>query len=247
VSADPALLVFVTALATAVATGFGALPFALGRRGAYSWLGPANAVAGGVMLGASASLLIEGVERSAVRTALGALAGGVFVFVAYRAVGDRTGLVLGALRGSDARKALLIVGVMTAHSAAEGIGVGAAFGDTNAFGVLIALAIAIQNVPEGLAISLVLVPRGTRVRTAAGWSVFSSLPQPLLAVPAFLFVDQVESVLPVGLGFAAGAMVWMVGRELMPEALQQGPRRTVVVCAGAAFALMLALQLSLTG
>jgi zinc transporter ZupT len=243
VTATSALLVFVAALATAIATGVGALPFALKRFGARAWLGPANAVASGVMLGASASLLIEGVERSGGRTAIGACAGAAFVFLAYRVVGERDGLVLGALRGADARKALLIVGVMTAHSAAEGIGVGAAFGDTDTFGILIALAIAVQNIPEGLAISLVLVPRGTRVRSAAAWSVFSSLPQPLLAVPAFLFVEQFQAVLPVGLGFAAGAMVWMVGRELLPEALSQGPRGAVVGFTVASFTLMLVLQL----
>jgi zinc transporter ZupT len=132
---------------------------------------------------------------------------------------------------------------MTVHSAAEGIGVGAAFGDADTFGLLIAAAIALHNIPEGLAISLVLVPRGTRVLTAAGWSIFSSLPQPLLAVPAFLFVERFDTVLAAGLGFAAGAMVWMVGGMLLPEALDQGPRRAVVVDTVVAFVLMLALQL----
>jgi zinc transporter ZupT len=237
--------VFLAALVTAFATGLGALPFAIKRHGLTRWLGPANGVASGVMLGASASLLIEGAGRSGGRTALGGLAGIVFVYLAYRLVGDHRALTLGTLRGADARKALLIVGVMTAHSAAEGIGVGAAFGDTRTFGLLIAAAIAVQNIPEGLAISLVLVPRGTRVRSAAGWSVFSSLPQPLLAVPAFLFVEQFQAVLPIGLGFAAGAMVWMVARELLPEALSYGPRRAVVADTTVAFALMLALQLRL--
>jgi zinc transporter ZupT len=240
-----AALVFVVALATALATGLGALPL-IGRRGDRGrWLGPANAVACGVMLGASASLIVEGVERSPGRTCLGVVTGAVFVAVAYRAVAENDALHLGTLRGADARKALLIVGVMTAHSAAEGIGIGAAFGDTETFGVLIAAAIAIQNVPEGLAISVVLIPRGTPVSSAARWSIFSSLPQPLLAVPAFLFVDQFKAVLPVGLGFAAGAMVWMVLRDLLPDALAQGPWRVVVADTAIAFALMLALELRL--
>jgi zinc transporter ZupT len=245
VSPTGALWVFAAGLVTALATGLGALPLALRGHGVGSWLGPANAIASGVMLGASASMLIEGVRRSGGRTAVGAVAGALFVALVYRLAARRDALTLGRLRGADARKALLIVGVMTAHSAAEGIGVGAAFGDTAAFGALIAAAIAVQNIPEGLAISLVLVPRGTRVRDAAGWSVFSSLPQPLLAVPAFVFVAQFKPLLAVALGFAAGAMVWMVGRDLLPEAFEKGPRRAVAVDVVVSFALMLALQLRL--
>lgn len=239
-------LVFAAAVVTALATGIGALPFAFARERVGAWLGPANAIASGVMLGASASLLVEGVSRSTSRTAVGAAAGAAFVLLAYRVVGDDVNAHLGSLRGAHARKALVLVGVMTAHSAAEGIGVGAAFGDMNGFGLLVAGAIAVQNIPEGLAISLVLVPRGARVRAAAGWSIFSSLPQPLLAVPAFLFVEAFGAVLPAGLGFAAGAMVWMVARDLLPDALAYGPRRAVVVDTVAAFALMLVLQLWLS-
>jgi zinc transporter ZupT len=245
VSAATGIVVFFTALVTALATGLGAVPFVFRRANAARWLGPANAIASGVMLGASASLVYEGVERSGARTGIGALVGGVFVYLAYRVVDDHRALTLGALRGADARKALLIVGVMTAHSAAEGIGVGAAFDDVDAFGFLIAAAIALQNIPEGLAISLVLVPRGTRVRSAAGWSIFSSLPQPVLAVPAYLFVDRFATVLPAALGFAAGAMIWMVGRDLLPEALAQGPRRAVLVDVVLSFAVMFTLQLTL--
>jgi len=151
-------------------------------------------------------------------------------------------LTLGALRGEDAVKALLIVAVMTVHSVAEGVGVGAAFGGGETLGIVIAIAIAVHNVPEGLAISLVLVPRGTSVRAAAGWSIFSSLPQPLLAVPAFLFVDQFQGVLPAALAFAAGAMAWMVARELLPEALAQAPARAVVPTCLVAFLAMLGFQ-----
>jgi zinc transporter ZupT len=116
-------------------------------------------------------------------------------------------------------RALVIVAVMTVHSAAEGVGVGVSFGGGDRLGILITAAIAAHNVPEGLAISLVLVPRGASVRSAAWWSVFSSLPQPLIAPFAYLFVETFKTVLPAGLGFAAGAMLWMVWAELLPEAV----------------------------
>ena len=68
-------------------------------------------------------------------------------------------------------------------------------------------------------------------------------PQPLLAVPAYLFVEQFTAILPVGLGFAAGAMVWMVWRELLPEAIQQSSsRRAVISWVSLAFTAMLAFQ-----
>ncbi len=195
------------------------------------------------MAAASVSLTFEGVGRSASRTAVGLCAGVVFILVVARFLhGPHRRHDFGALRGDDAVKGLLIVAVMTVHSVAEGVGVGAAFGDGPELGVLIAVAIAVHNIPEGLAISLVLVPRGARVGTAAGWSVFSSLPQPLLAVPAYLFVEAFEGVLPVALGFAAGAMAWMIVRELLPEALEQVSTRSVAAAALVAFAAMLSFQ-----
>ncbi len=175
--------------------------------------------------------------------AVGALAGVLFVAVVSRYLHtSHHDLTLGSLRGEDAIRALLIVGVMTVHSIAEGVGVGAAFGGGEALGLFIAVAIAVHNIPEGLAVSLVLVPRGTSVPAAAGWSIFTSLPQPLLAVPAFLFVDAFAGILPAALGFAAGAMLWMVVRELLPEALAQASRSTVALTGLAALGAMLAFQ-----
>jgi zinc transporter, ZIP family len=140
----------------------------------------------------------------------------------------------------------MIVGVMTAHSMAEGVGIGVSFGSGEAFGLLIAVAIAVHNIPEGLAISLVLVPRGVSVPRAAAWSVVSSLPQPLLAVPAFLFVEAFSSLLPFGLGFAAGAMGWLAVTRLAPEAARQATRIRVAAVALPTAAGMLLFQLLLT-
>jgi len=104
----------------------------------------------------------------------------------------------------------------------------------------------VHNVPEGLAISLVLVPRGVGVGKAVLWSIFSSLPQPLMAVPAFVFVEAFRTLMPYGLGFAAGAMVWMVFAELLPDARRYAPGRVVVVAAVASVAAMSAFQLLLS-
>jgi zinc transporter ZupT len=238
-------VVFGAALATALATGLGALPLAVARHLDRRWLGTANSLAAGFMTGASAGLLYEGGRYGVARTALGALAGGAFIWASGRLIERRRELHIGALEGADALRALLIVGVMTLHSFTEGVGVGVAFGGQETLGVLIAIAIAVHNIPEGLAISLVLVPRGTRVRTAAAWSVFSSLPQPLMAVPAFLFVESFTGFLPIGLGFAAGAMLCLVAVDLLPEAVATSKPSTVALTTGAAAVAMLAFLLLL--
>ncbi|HKI92207.1 MAG TPA: ZIP family metal transporter [Gaiellaceae bacterium] len=234
------------AAVTALATGLGALPFLFVRNGmGRRWLGTSNAIAAGFMLAASVGLVWQGVGLGPWRVVFGALAGAAFIWVFRRLIGDQEGLVLGRLAGADALKALVIVAVMTVHSASEGVGVGVSYGGGERLGVLITIAIAVHNIPEGLAISLVLVPRGARVRSAAWWSVFSSLPQPLIAPFAFLFVEAFKPVLPAGLGFAAGAMIWMVVSELLPEAIQDAPKRTLALGGGISFAVMLGAQLLL--
>ena len=234
--------VFLAATLTALATGLGALPFLLVRSPGRSWLGLANALAAGFMVGASIALLWEGWTRGSGRTAAGAVAGVCIIVLTRRMLGRRPEFHVGAFSGADARRMLLIVGLMTVHSFTEGIGIGVSFGGDGALGIVIAIAIAIHNIPEGLAISLVLVPRGVSVGRAGAWSIFSSLPQPLMAVPAYLFVETFEPFLSVGLGFAAGAMLWMVAAELVPEALAVSPARSVVLVGLGSAAAMLALQ-----
>jgi len=236
-----AFAVLAAATVTALATGLGALPFLLVRRPTRAWLGVANSLAAGAMLGASAGLAWEGATIGPGRTAAGAAIGGVFIAATGRFLEGRHPHVVG-LDSADAMRMLLIVGVMTVHSVTEGVGVGVSFGDGQALGLLITVAIAVHNIPEGLAISLVLVPRGVSALRAAGWSVFSSLPQPLMAVPAFVFVEAFEPFLPVGLGFAAGAMVWMVAFRLLPEALAATRTRSVLAATALAAGLMLAGQ-----
>ncbi|TBH17551.1 ZIP family metal transporter [Thermus thermamylovorans] len=238
--------VFLYALLTAVATGLGALPFLFTRRILGLHLGLSGAAAAGLMLAASFGLIYEGVGYSLGRTLLGVVLGLLFIQLSHRYLQGRE-VSFGALNGLDARKALMVVGVMTLHSFAEGVGVGVAFGGGEALGVFITLAIAVHNIPEGLAISLVLIPRGVSVLGAALWSVFSSLPQPLMAVPAFLFVEAFQPALPVGLGFAAGAMIWMVAADILPDAFKEARAEWVAAVLTLAVALMVAFQVLLGG
>jgi hypothetical protein len=83
--------VFMVALATALATGLGALPFVFTNGADRAWLGTANSLAAGLMLGASAGLLYEGARYGAERTALGAPAGGIFIFVSQRPIDSHKG------------------------------------------------------------------------------------------------------------------------------------------------------------
>lgn len=238
----PVLTVFFYALLTAVATGFGAIPLLFRKRLPRQAVGLANGAAAGLMLAASFSLIDEGVAYGMPRTLLGVLIGLVAIVAAQRVLSTYDDLHVGALEGADALKALLILGVMTLHSFAEGIGVGVSFGGEIGFGIFITLAIAVHNIPEGIAISLVLVPRGVPVWRAALWSIFSSLPQPLMAVPAYLFVTAFAPFLPVGLGLAAGAMIWMAISELLPDAFDEAPKEQVAIAATLAAALMVGFQ-----
>jgi zinc transporter ZupT len=214
-------------MVTAIATGLGAVPFLFIRSLSKWWLGISNAIAAGLMLGASHNLIAEGAKIGPSRVLAGMMLGVAAITLANWILDRGKSVHFSDLGQADARKALLILGIMTAHSFAEGISVGVAFAGTNELGWFITTAIAIHNIPEGLAISLVLIPRGTSVLSAGLWSIFTSLPQPLMAVPAFLFVTAFEPMLPVGLGLAAGAMLWMIFADLVPEALETTPARAV--------------------
>lgn len=231
--------VFIFALLTAIATGIGAVPFLFLKKISKKWLGHSNAAAAGLMIAASFSLIYEGIEYSLFSTVAGVLIGLIFIIVSENILSKHEGVDVSSLQGADARKFFLIMGVMTIHSFTEGIGVGVSFGGGQELGIFITLAIAIHNIPEGLAISLVAVPRGLSPWYAIWWSILSSIPQPLMAVPAYLFVETFAPFLPVGLGFAAGAMIWMVFAELIPEANEDSSPNSVGIIVTVSVALMI--------
>lgn len=239
----PWLRVLVAAGITALATGIGAVPFFFMSDISRRVLGWAGAVAAGIMLAASFRLVNEGIDFSLARSLVGLGLGVALIALGRRTLAGHEGLEIGSLEGANAIKALLIVGVMTVHSFAEGIGVGVSFGDRASFGFFISFAIAIHNIPEGLAISLVLVPRGVAPWKAVLFAIVSSLPQPILAVPSYLFVEAFRPFLPVGLGIAGGAMIWMVVSELLPDAYGHAEsKERVATIAVVAVALMMGFQ-----
>ncbi len=240
----PVTQVFLYGLLTALATGLGALPFLFVRVVSPAAVAYTSALASGLMLGASFGLLAEGAEYGRLATLIGANLGVLFVLGAGRLLGDHQP-GFGGARGEDARKMAMIVLVMTVHSIAEGVAIGTAFAGGATLAVVITAAIAVHNVPEGLAISSVLRPRGASLAACAGWSIVSSLPQPLLAVPSYLFVETFRSLLPYGIGFAAGAMVFMVLVELLPEAFEAGRRSTIALLVSVAMVAMVLFQQAL--
>ena len=207
------------------------------------------------MIAASYSLILEGCAfdeiddiseiSSSVRTITGAIVGLVFILSTKSFLEKHEDLHVGGLAGADARKVLLIIFVMTLHSFSEGIGIGVSFGGSNGseLGVFISASLAVHNVPEGLAVAIVLLPRKICKLTASLWCIVTSLPQPLMAVPAFLFVHTFIPFLPVGLGFAGGAMAWVAVFELLMEAYEDtGSLIATGVMSSLSLFTMLALQ-----
>lgn len=236
-------IVIAAAMVTALATGGGALPFFFVKKLSKRTIGFSNAAAAGLMLAASHSLIAEGTSLNIILTLTGMLAGLGAIILADKLL-SRTGKVgIADLQGASAAKALLILGIMTAHSFAEGVGVGVSFAGSEGLGTYITTAIAFHNIPEGLAIAMVLVPKGSPVWKVALWAIFTSLPQPIMAAPSYLFVETFRPVLPVGLGFAAGAMIWMVFAELFPDALENIKKGSAGLAVALALTGMMAFQM----
>lgn len=247
---------------TAVSTGLGVVPFFFSEKVPQDvYLGVSNALAAGMMISASLGLLWEGMDTADIpgffgyrpfwRVMPGFLLGVLNILLTKRVLAkyDHAALAVPHMKVQDVRKVILIIFVMTLHSVSEGIGIGVSFGGKSGtqLGQFISLSLGIHNIPEGLAVALVMRSRGfTKLRTII-WCIFTSLPQPIMAVPAFLFIENFEPMLAAGLGFAAGAMIYVAIFELMAEAVEQcGPVRTGVI-ATAAFFLMSASQEQMKG
>ncbi|KAK1265330.1 putative zinc transporter [Acorus gramineus] len=227
-------------LAMAAATGLGAVPFFFVEL-EPQWAGICNGMAAGVMLAASFDLVQEGQTYGGGSwVVLGVLSGGIFIWLCKKFLEHYGEVSMLDIKGADASKVVLVIGIMTLHSFGEGSGVGVSFAGSKGLsqGLLITLAIAVHNIPEGLAVSMVLASRGVSPQKAMLWSVITSLPQPIVAVPAFLCADTFHKVLPFCTGFAAGCMIWMVIAEVLPDAFKEAVPSQVASAATLAVAFM---------
>ncbi|XP_038980401.1 putative zinc transporter At3g08650 [Phoenix dactylifera] len=227
-------------LAMAAATALGAIPFFFVEL-EPEWAGICNGLAAGVMLAASFDLVQEGqVYGSGNWVVIGILSGAIFIWLCKKFLEQYGEVSMLDIKGADASKVILVVGIMTLHSFGEGSGVGVSFAGSKGLsqGLLVTLAIAVHNIPEGLAVSMVLASRGVSPQNAMLWSFITSLPQPIVAVPSFLCADAFHKVLPFCTGFAAGCMIWMVIAEVLPDAFKEATPSQVASAGTLAVAFM---------
>lgn len=238
VAAELLVFVFLAGLVTALATGLGAIPFFLVVDISDRWNVILWGIASGIMLAASLfGLVREGLAYGHEWLMVpGLVTGVVLVLVSEYAI-SHSEIDPRTYEEADFRKLVLILGVLTVHSFPEGVAVGVSFAELGLgtaetvemfglalpiLGVFMTIAISIHNIPEGVAISIPLTTMGVSNWRKVWWAVFSSLPQPIGAVIAFAFVRLARQFLPFGFGFAAGAMVFLVLTEFLPEALDLG-------------------------
>ncbi len=225
---DPTLAVLVYASLAAGAAALGAVPL-VGRDDLpVTAIGWANALAAGLMLGAGYVLMKAGFDWPAAYGAAGALVGITFVYWSHAASGTKD-LDLNRLHETRAEYGYQVLLVNAIHSAPEGVAIGIAMALSDSLGIFMALAIAVHNIPEATVLSAILTSRGVRLRSAAGLAVITNVSQVLLAVFTFAIVSAAPAVLPWALGFAVGALVYLVMAELLPECYRQAGHTTIAL------------------
>jgi zinc transporter, ZIP family len=242
-----------------LATGAGALPVLALRDMTARLQSAFLGFSAGVMLAASFfSLILPGLEsaaamgasRAAAAATLGAailLGAGALMLVSHYAPHEH--LVLGpnpeAVRSRLSRIWLFVIAI-TLHNFPEGLAVGVSYGGGDvANGRATALGIGIQNVPEGLAVAIALASVGYGRLFSVVAAILTGLVEP---VGGFLGIGAVSisaPLLPWGLGFAAGAMIWVVSSEIIPETHREARQNGSTAALMAGLVLMLFLDWTL--
>jgi ZIP family zinc transporter len=240
-------------VACGLATGIGGIPILAFRRPSNLVLDTLLGFTAGVMLAATSfSLLVPALEIGSI----GEVVAGIALGTAFLAVLDDVvphaharfsehGWLPAERRDARDRAALLL-SALTIHNIPEGMAVGVAFAAGGPdLGIPLALAIGIQNVPEGFAAAVPLVSAGASRRAAAGVAALTGAVEPPAAVAAYFGFDAAQPLLPWGLAFAAGAMLYVVADELIPESHGHGNERPATLGLIVGFALMLTLDSAL--
>ena len=151
------------------------------------------------------------------------------------------------------RKSLLLVLAITLHNIPEGLAVGVAFGAVAAGipsaslagAVALALGIGIQNFPEGAAVSVPLRREGLSRTKSFVYGQFSGMVEPVAGVLGAAMVLVMRPILPYALAFAAGAMIFVVVEEAIPESQNSGNTHVATLGAMLGFAVMMTLDVAL--
>lgn len=248
---------FVASLAAGMATSLGAVPMLLfpriSRRIQDSLLG----FAAGVMLAASIFSLIvpafeylaprgDSPQREALVVATGLMIGAVMLWLIHETV-PHEHFVLGRQgRTNESLKRLwLFVIAITLHNFPEGLAVGVGFGGGDiGNGTALAIGIGLQNVPEGLAVAAALVAERYGRLPAFLVATATGMVEPVGGLIGIVFVTAAEALLPWGLAFAAGAMLFVISNEIVPETHRRGYDAEVTFALLVGFCLMMYLDVT---
>lgn len=156
-------------------------------------------------------------------------------------------------RPSGLGKSFMLVLAVTLHNIPEGMAVGVVLAGmlsggsaiTTAGAFALAVGIAVQNFPEGAIISMPLVGAGLTRRRAFLYGFLSGVVEPIGAVLTILLTSLVTPILPYILAFAAGAMIYVVVEELIPEAQAEPHSNIATIGVAVGFALMMVLDVAL--
>ncbi len=218
-----------TGIVSALATGLGAIPVHFLKNSSHVVRAFASAIAAGMMISASVfSLVQQGISlqdkypSAPYIVILGLLLGAAFFRYTEKNM-SHPAFHEFYMKNGLSKRGLVIIIAMFIHSIPEGIAIGVGFATGNfQFGLIMAIAIGVHNIPEGIAVSLPLKSEGVSTSKCALLSILTSIPQPIMAVPSALLVSFLTPILPIGLGFAGGAMIYLTVAELIPDALAEG-------------------------
>ena len=144
------------------------------------------------------------------------------------------------------RRTWLFIFAIALHNVPEGLAIGVAFGGNNAMQAsALAAGISIQDIPEGMVVAVALLGAGYRRSHAVLIGVASGMVEPVAALLGALIVDISGMLLPWGLGFAAGAMLFVISHEMIPESHRKGHESAATTGLMIGFVLMMLLDVAL--